>query len=268
VIDSHAHLWRLGENDCAWPKPDLGPIHRDFVLDDLHAVTAAAGVDGVVLVQSQPSLVDTEWLLGLANDPLIAGVVGWVDFSATDAPDKIRELAQKDAMRGLRPMAQDLDSDWYDSRELAPAFSTMSKLDLVLDGLVRPKHLPSLCRLAERHPQLSIVIDHGAKPDFADLAQWREEIGKIAQLPNVSCKLSGLLTELPPGAPPEAINPGFDVLWDSFGPDRLIWGSDWPVLTLARSYEAWLAQARQLVPAEHHLSVFDLNARRVYGLAA
>ena len=268
MIDSHAHLWRLGENVCTWPTPDLKAIHRNFVLDDLRAVAGAAGVEGVILVQSQASLADTEWLLGLAIDPLIAGVVGWVDFSAPDASERIRALAQAKALRGLRPMVQDLESDWYDSPVLEAAVGTMSELGLVLDGLVRPKHLPSLRRLAQRHPQLSIVIDHGAKPDFSDLSGWRNEIGTIARLPNVTCKLSGLLTELPPGAPPQAINPAFEILWDCFGSERLIWGSDWPVLTLFDDYNTWLSQAQKLVPAEHHNAVLDGNARRIYAIKA
>jgi len=268
VIDSHAHLWRLGKNACTWPTPDLTSIYRDFVLDDLHRVAESAGIDGVVLVQSQNSLADTKWLLTLAQDPLIAGIVGWIDFTAPDALESLQVLASNRAIRGLRPMVQDLESDWYDARELDRGFATMVQLGLVLDGLVRPKHLPSLHRLAERHPQLQIVIDHGAKPDFANLRGWQQQIAAIARLPNVACKLSGLLTELPSGAPPEAINPAFEVLWNCFGPERLIWGSDWPVITLARSYEDWLSQAKRLVPAEHHSAVFDANARRVYRIGS
>ena len=264
MIDSHAHLWKLGENGCTWPTPDLEPIHRDFLLDDLHRVAEAAGIDGVILVQSQDSIADTEWLLTLAQDPLIAGIVGWIDFTAPDAPESLRVLASNRAIRGLRPMVQDLEGDWYDAPELDRGFAAMVQLGLVLDGLIRPKHLPSLHRLAERHPQLKIVIDHGAKPDFADLSGWQQQIAAIARLPNVACKLSGLLTELPRRAAPEAISPAFGVLWNCFGPERLIWGSDWPVLTLAGSYGGWLSQAKQLVPAEHHNAVFDANARRVY----
>lgn len=268
MIDSHAHLWRLGQNGFTWPTADLEPIYRDFVLEDLKQVTAAAGVDDVVLVQSQANVADTQWLLSLATDPLIAGVVGWADLTAPDAMERIRSLAQTKALRGLRPMVQDLESGWYDAPELDHAFAMMSELDLVLDGLVRPKHLPSLRRLAERHPQLGIVIDHGAKPDFSDLGSWRDEVGAIAKLPNVTCKLSGLLTELPAGADPGAIRPAFDVLWNCFGAERLIWGSDWPVLRLAGTYGNWLTLAQSLVPVEHHSQVFDRNARRVYRIAA
>lgn len=264
MIDAHAHLWRLGENGCTWPTPDLACIHRDFVIDDLRQVAAPTGVDGVILVQSQDNAADTRWLLSLAEDPLVAGVVGWVDFDSPDAAHSIRSLAEETALCGLRPMVQERENDWYDSRALDLGFDTMSELDLVLDGLIRPRHLPSLRRLAGRHPRLTIVIDHGAKPDFADPGKWGEQMSEIACLPNVTCKLSGLLTELPPTAPQEAIEPAFDMLWNAFGSERLIWGSDWPVVTLAGSYEAWLAQAQRLVPADHHNSVFDRNARRVY----
>lgn len=266
MIDGHAHLWQLGENGCTWPTPDLSSIYRDFGIDDLRRVTGAPGVDGVILVQSQEAFADTQWLLSISKDPLIAGIVGWIDFASPDAADLIRTLADQEALLGLRPMIQDRESDWYDSPALDIVFATMAELVLVLDALVRPTHLPSLRRLAERHPQLAIVIDHGAKPDFTDLIGWRDQMTKIAKLPNVHCKLSGLLTELPPASPREAIEPVFDILWNAFGAERLIWGSDWPVLTLAGTYESWVAQARQLVPAQHHDRVFDLNARRVYGL--
>jgi L-fuconolactonase len=140
----------------------------------------------------------------------------------------------------------------------------MARLQLVLDALVRPKHLPSLSRLALRHPELAIVIDHGAKPNLAVLNDWSEEIESIALFPNVNCKLSGLLTELPRGDV-ASLAWIFERLWNAFGADRLVWGSDWPVLTLAASYGDWIGNCRRLVPTLHHDAVFDLNARRIYG---
>ena len=266
MIDSHVHLWRLGQNGCAWPTPDLKAIYRDFTLDDLRRVVQPVGVNQVVLVQSQEDDSDTAWLLSVARDPLIAGVVGWTDFQKPDAPAQIGRLASNPSLRGLRPMVQDRESGWYDDAVLDPAFAAMTALQLVLDALVRPRHLPSLLRLALRHPDLSIVIDHAAKPVPDDLDRWSEQIDLLARLPNVACKLSGLLTELPPGAPPRAAAPVFDHLWNIFGAERLIWGSDWPVLRLAGDYASWLEQCRQLVPSIHHQAVFDTNARRIYGI--
>lgn len=266
MIDSHVHLWRLGRNGCTWPTPDFVPIYRDFALDDLADVTGKAGVGQAILVQSQESDADTAWLLSLPAHPLIAGVVGWTDFTAADAPSAIGRLASNARLRGLRPMVQDREADWYDGRELDPAFAAMTELQLVLDALVRPKHLPSLLRLAQRHPNLGIVIDHAAKPVIPDLNSWGQQIDMLAGLPNVSCKASGLLTELPPGAPADAVGPIFDRLWNAFGPARLLWGSDWPVLNLAGDYGSWLDQSRHLVPSAHHEAVFDSNARRIYGI--
>jgi L-fuconolactonase len=266
MIDTHVHLWRLGENGCIWPTPDLAPIYRDFTLDDLREVVGESSVDQVIVVQSQEDDTDTAWLLSLARDPLIAGVVGWTDFLSDDASAAIGRLSSNPLLRGLRPMVQDRESGWYDAAELDPPFAAMAAAQLVLDALVRPRHLPSLLRLALRHPDLSIVIDHAAKPVLWDLNSWSEQIELLARLPNVACKLSGVLTELPPEAPVEAVAPIFDHLWNAFGSERLIWGSDWPVLNLATDYEPWLDQSRGLVPSIHHEAVFDSNARRIYGI--
>jgi L-fuconolactonase len=259
-------LWRLGQNGCTWPTADLAPIYRDFTLEDLRDVVAPAGVSGVILVQSQEDAADTPWLLSIGGDPLIAGIVGWTDFSRPDAPARIGALASNPRLRGLRPMVQDREAGWYDSADLDPAFAAMTALQLVLDALIRPQHLPSLLRLALRHPDLNIVIDHAAKPVFTHLANWSEQIDLLARLPNITCKLSGLLTELPPGEPADAIAPIFNRLWNAFGAERLIWGSDWPVLMLAGDYRSWLEQCRRLVPSTHHQAVFDTNARRIYGI--
>lgn len=266
MIDAHVHLWRLGRNGCVWPTSDLGSICRDFTLGDLIAVLGPSRIDGAILIQSQEDAADTSWLMSVAEDHLIAGVVGWADFLQPKAAAAIDELASDSRLRGLRPMVQDRAQDWYDSPELDEVFARMTELKLVLDALVRALHLSSLSRLAVRHPDLTIVIDHGAKPNPHDLGSWSEQIQMIARLPNVSCKLSGLLTELPRGASIDDVAPVFERLWNAFGAERIVWGSDWPVLTLAGTYERWLDQCRSLVPALHHQAVFDSNARRVYRL--
>lgn len=267
MIDTHVHLWRIGENGCTWPTPGLEPIYRDFTLEDARSVTAASGVDRILVVQSQPAEEDTGWLLSIAGDPLIGGVVGWTDFLAADAGARIGKLASNPHLKGLRPMVQDLEDDWYDRPELDPAFAAISALQLVIDALVRPRHLPALLRLAMRHPDLTIVIDHGAKPVPGQLDSWSEQMMLLARLPNVSCKLSGILTEVDPSARPQRVEPIFVHLWNAFGAARLLWGSDWPVLNLAGDYRAWLDQCLSLVHPAHHDAVFDLNARRIYGIA-
>ncbi|UYY59340.1 amidohydrolase family protein [Sphingomonas sp. S2-65] len=254
MIDAHVHVWQLGRHGCIWPTPDLAPIHRDFTLADY------PGDAGLILVQTQEDARDTAWLLALAQDPRILGVVGWADL---ERPESIPAHPK---LKGLRPMVQGRAPDWYDRPELAAGFEAMAARGLVLDALVRPAHLPALARLAARHPDLTIVVDHAAKPDFADLPAWSAAIAGLAPYPNVACKLSGLLTELAPGAGPDALRPAFDTLWRLFGPDRLLWGSDWPVVTLAASHADWLALAQSLVPAEHHAAIFAANAARIYRL--
>jgi L-fuconolactonase len=269
MIDAHVHVWQLGRNGFAWPTPDLAAIYRDFALDDLRGEPGASALEGVVLVQSQESEADTDWLLGLAEaDPFILGVVGWTDLAHPSAAEAIAALAARPKLRALRPMVQDRAADWYDAAGLAPAWLAMTAHDLVLDALVRPRHLASLARLAERHPTLEIVVDHAAKPDFASPEPWREGMRRLAALPNVACKLSGLLTELRSGSDPDAVEDSVRFLCPLFGPARLIWGSDWPVLRLDWDYLDWLELARGFVPRAHRPALFSGNARRIYALPA
>jgi L-fuconolactonase len=272
LIDAHQHFWRVGRNGFSWPTPDLAAIHRDFGPDDLAAVGGPLGLTGSVLVQSQADDRDTDWLLELAADaPLVLAVVGWADLSAPDAPVRIAELARSPKLRGLRPMLQNLDDDaWIASPSLDPALDAMIAHDLSLDALVLTRHLPHLLTLARRRPDLAIVIDHGAKPPIATGEQadaWARGIDALAELPQVFCKLSGLLTEAAPGQPPDALAPYVRRLVSAFGPERLMWGSDWPVLDLAGDYGGWLAQAGALSgltdPADL-ATLFGGTSRRFY----
>jgi L-fuconolactonase len=251
LIDAHQHFWRVGRNGFSWPTPDLAAIHRDFGPADLTAVGAPVGLTGSVLVQSQPDDRDTDWLLELAADePLVLAVVGWADLAAPEAPARIAELARSPKLRGLRPMLQTLDDDaWIAAPDLDPALDAMVAHGLSLDALVLTRHLPHLLALARRRPDLAIVIDHGAKPPIATGEQadaWARGIDALAEHPRVFCKLSGLLTEAAPDQGPDALSPYVQRLVRAFGPDRLMWGSDWPVLNLTGDYGGWLALARAL----------------------
>lgn len=269
IIDAHQHFWMLKDRGGGWPPPDLSAIHRDFLPPDLAPEIAAAGVGGTVLVQSLPSVDDTHFMLGLAEaNATILGVVGWVDLKAADAPSVIADLVSAPKLRGLRPMLQDIeDVTWIDDPALAPAVDAMVAAGLVLDALVLEPHLPSLEAFACRHPALPVVIDHGAKPRIAagHYSDWRTSMQRLAALGHVSCKLSGLLTEAS-AQKPEALRPYAETILELFGPDRVIWGSDWPVLNLAGSYSGWLEQCKAIVPAAHHDAIFGGNARRFYAL--
>lgn len=270
-IDAHLHLWHLADRVGQWPPPDLAAIHRDFSPADLLPLLREAGIDGAVLVQSLPSAADTAFLLRLAAGlPAIRGVVGWTDLKAPDAPEAIARLAGDPKLRGVRPMLHDIaDAAWIDDPALVPAVAALVAHDLAFDALVKPEHLPHLRAFAARHPDLRIVIDHGAKPRIGagHLADWRRRMEPLAALPHVACKLSGLFTEAE-GRGAEAVRPYAETLLTLFGPDRVIWGSDWPVLTLTGDYAGWLGFCRGLIPAAHHAAVFGGNAVRFYRLAA
>lgn len=247
IVDAHQHLWRIGQDGKKygheWPTPDLTAIHRDFEVADLLAVTQAAGIDATVLVQSQPDDRDTDWMLEVAADtPLIKGVIGWADLAAPDAPARIAHLARQPKLKGLRPMLQSLpEDDWIIRDAVKPALKAMCDHGLSFDALVFTRHLPHIISLAHNWPQLAIVIDHAAKPPVAAKPDpaWSEAMFRVAGRENVYCKLSGLLTEMAPGQPYGHMSAHADHLYAAFGPDRLMWGSDWPVVLLRDSYRAW-----------------------------
>ena len=271
MIDAHQHFWRLARGDYGWLTPALAPIHRDFGPDDLAPLLARHGIGRTILVQAAPTLAETAFLLDIARTtPFVAGVVGWVDFEAPDAPDVVARLARDSQLVGLRPMVQDIaDDDWLARPSHAPVFEAMVAHGLVFDALVLPRHLPRLARVLERHPGLAVVIDHGAKPRIREgaIAPWRADMARIATHPQAHCKLSGLVTEAPANAGLGVLAPYVDAMLDTFGPQRVLWGSDWPVVELAGGYDRWraiaLAALAGLVPGAR-ADVLGGAAARVY----
>jgi len=274
IVDAHHHLWRIGRNGHEWPTPDLAAIHRDFEPDDLARTLKGTDVTATVLVQSQPSDLDTDWMLDIAADnDLVRGVVGWADLAAPDAPARIETLAQMPKLKGLRPMLQGLaDDNWILRPEVRPALAAMIGRGLSFDALVFTRHLPAIITLAEALPALSIIIDHGAKPPFAtpaDMPAWRERMTAAAQCPNIACKLSGLFTELAPGQNKADATAVADHLFAAFGAERLMWGSDWPVVDLAGGYSLWLDWTRRWLDNKQSSTrdaILSRNARTFYRL--
>ncbi|MCC8618831.1 amidohydrolase family protein [Xanthomonas vesicatoria] len=274
-IDAHLHFWHLARGDYDWLTPALAPLYRDFAPHDVDDALDAAGVGSVVVVQAAATEAETCYLFELARDePRIAGVVGWVDFAAPDAAARIGALVRAGGglLKGLRPMVQDIaDAQWLAGADLDAAFDAMLAHDLAFDALIRAVHVPALQARLKRHPQLRVVIDHGGKPQIAagEFVAWAAGMAALAQHPNVHCKLSGLLTEAAPGAGMDALEPYVAHLFARFGAQRLLWGSDWPVLTLRADYAQWFDLAQQLVTrhaAEHADAVFGDNARTFYRL--
>jgi L-fuconolactonase len=204
-----------------------------------------------VLIQAAPTSAETDFLLGLAEQtPFVAGVVGWVDLEAPDAAHRIAALAARPKLVGLRPMMQDLADDrWMLGQAIEPAIEAMWAEGLTFDALIRPRHLPILLEFASRFPALDIVIDHAAKPDIAagEFAGWAHAIRELARETRIVCKLSGLVTEAKPGWSAQTLRRYVDVLFDAFGADRLMWGSDWPVLNMNGDYAAWARATGQFL---------------------
>ena len=269
LVDAHQHFWRLADRVGEWPPAELEAIYRDFEPENLKPLLDACGIDGTVLVQTRESEADTAFMLDLAaRHDFILGVVGWTDLKADDAREAVTRLSANPKLKGLRPMLQGLTDDaWITDPALDEPVAAMLSADLAFDALVYPRHLPHLIVFADRHPQLRIVIDHGAKPEIAQgkFVEWRAAMADLAQLPNVSCKLSGLLTEAG-DQKREAVRPYAETILDLFGADGVMWGSDWPVVRLASEYQSWFDQCRALVPAEHHANVFGINALSFYRL--
>lgn len=278
IIDAHFHSWQLSRGDYGWLTPDIGAIYRDVTVADWQKLAKPLGITRGILVQAAPTAAETLHLFAMAEaNPAVLGVVGWVDFTAADAVSHIQNLAKRFKLKGLRPMLHDLpDADWILLPAVQPALAAMEKLGLVFDALTRPVHLPYILQIAKLYPQLSIVIDHCAKPDIArgiDSAwqPWADGMAALAALPNVSCKLSGLLTEAGKSPQPTICKPWVEFILQVFGSERIIWGSDWPVLELVgdkeNCYQTWFEYCQSIT---HHLSVieqnniFGNNAKRIY----
>ena len=276
MIDAHQHCWRIARGDYGWLDESVGAIRRDFAPADWALVAGPLGVTRSVLVQAAPTLDETTFLLQLAAaSPSVGAVVGWIDLASDDAPAHLGLLASEPVFRGIRPMLQDIgDTEWMLRPEVVDALRVAARLDITLDALVQPRHLPALAELAREVPDLSIVIDHCAKPhieggrDPGD--EWREGMARLAASPRMHCKLSGLANEHGPGWSAAGLRPVARHVLDVFGWERVMWGSDWPVLELVGDYAAWLACARELLA---HLdedardAVLRRTAQRFYRIA-
>ena len=274
-VDAHQHFWRLDRGGYGWLTAEDHPkIHRDFLPDDLSLNLRRCRIDRTVLVQAAPTEAETLFLLELAEaTPFVAGVVGWTDFEALDAPDRIARLAWNKQLLGLRPMLQDLpDDEWILRPSVKPAIEAMQAAGLRFDALVKPRHLPVLARFLDRYSELPVVIDHAAKPDIAGgvMEPWATQMRSIARDTAALVKVSGLATEAGPDWNTETLRPYVEVLLEAFGPARLMWGSDWPVLNEAGDYVRWVATANELmavVPAAERGPIFGQNAAAFYGFA-
>ncbi|MEU9913872.1 amidohydrolase family protein [Streptomyces sp. NPDC051001] len=272
TVDAHHHLWDLSVRDQDWIAED-SPIRRDFTVADLAPEAAAAGVDRTVLVQTVTVAEETPEFLALAAaHDLIAGVVGWTDLTRPDIADelaRLRELPGGRYLKGIRHQVQgEPDPEWLLRADVRRGLAAVAAAGLVYDLLVLPHQLPACVEAAAALPQLTFVLDHLGKPPIASgtLEPWAGDLRALAAQPNTVCKLSGMVTEADLAAwTVEDLRPYADVVLDAFGPDRLMFGSDWPVCGLAATYAHVLDAARELVGSPDR-RIFETTATRVYDL--
>jgi len=271
-LDAHQHFWRYSAAQYPWMKPEW-PIRRDFLPADLAPLLAKAGLDGSIAVQARQDLKENDFLLGLADhSPLVKGVVGWVDLRSDQVDDQLRAFAAHPKAVGVRHVVQDEpDDDFMLRPEFVRGIGRLKQFDLTYDILIYPKQLPAAIRLVERLPEQPFVLDHLAKPVIRDgvISPWREQIRELARFPNVYCKVSGMVTEAKwIGWRMDDFRPYLDVVVETFGIDRLMYGSDWPVALLAGTYAQVHGLAQSYIPPQHHAAFFGGTAATFYGITA
>jgi L-fuconolactonase len=273
-IDAHHHLWRYTPEEYGWINEQMGVLRRDFLPDDLKPLLGRAGIGGTVLVQARQTLEETEWLLQQAEKTSwIRGVVGWAPIAAAEFPEILKSFRQNKKLKGIRHLIQDERDDEF---ILEPAFNrgmrAMRDSGLVYDIMVLVRHLASTLQFVDMHPDQPFVLDHCAKPVIRkdEREPWGRYMRELARRPNLVCKISGLATEADwQQWTPAALEPYWQVVLQAFGPDRLLFASDWPVALLATSYQRWVdtvtAWTAPLSASERD-AIWGGNAVRVYSL--
>jgi L-fuconolactonase len=273
-IDAHQHFWRYDPVELTWIDDSMAALRRDFLPEQLAPELAASGVERCVAVQARSTPAETDFLLALAErHPIVSAVVGWVDLLAPDLEARLDALARRPKLAGFRHIAQAEPDDFLARPEVVGGVAALAGRGFAFDLLVIPRQLPAAIALARALPEQRFVLDHLAKPPIRERARepWAGRLRELAALPNVSCKLSGMVTEANWQAwRPEDLAPYFEVALEAFGPARLMFGSDWPVCLVASGYARWSecvnAWIAPLSTAER-AAVLGGNAARFYRLA-
>jgi L-fuconolactonase len=251
MIDSHQHFWNYDAAQYEWIDRSMSALRHDFLPEDAHVVMKPLGVTGTIAVQARQSEAETEWLIELANDdPFIRGVVGWIDLRAADVERQLERVGQESCVVGVRHVVQAEPAGFLDDPAFRLGVAALERYDLVYDILIYERQMAEAARFAAAFPAQRMVLDHLGKPDIrhGEFAQWRTGLAALAALPHVWCKLSGLVTEADWHAwTPAQLRPYLDAALELFGPARVMFGSDWPVCTVAASYEQVLALVRESI---------------------
>ena len=274
MIDAHQHFWKFNAERDAWITDDMQAIRRDFLPGDLEGVLAANGVHGCIAVQADQSEAETEFLLDLAGrHSFIKGVVGWVDLRSLRLEATLEALAENAHLVSVRHVAQAEADDFLTRDDVILGIGSVGRAGLTYDILIYARQLPAALTLTSRLPNQTFVLDHLAKPLIKDgvLEPWATHLRELARRPNVFCKISGLVTEADWTAwRPEHLRPYLDVAFEAFGPDRVMFGSDWPVCLLASPYDRVLgvvADYAAALTASERNALFGGTATRAYRLA-
>lgn len=250
-VDAHQHFWRYTPEEYSWIDEPMRSLRRDFLPADLNPLLAAHSLDGSIAVQARQTVAETEWLLKLAGEnPAIKGVVGWVPLAGATAAHELDRFTANPRLKGVRHVVQGEPAGFLDHPAFNEGVRAVTARGLVYDLLIFGRQLGEAIRFVDRHPQQAFVLDHIAKPVVQDSppAAWRKELAELALRPNVACKFSGVVTEVPDWSwTPELLRPYFEVVLAAFGPARLMFGSDWPVCLIASAYSRWLEFAESCV---------------------
>ncbi|MFD2334176.1 amidohydrolase family protein [Cohnella sp. GCM10020058] len=274
-IDAHQHYWSIERTDYGWLAPDKGILYRDYGPEALKPLLTQHGFDATIAIQAAPSTEETRYLLCLSDaEPTLAGVVGWLDLTDPQMEREFVKLRAHPLFVGIRPMIQDLPDGWILQDAVAANIRLLSDAEFPIDLQARPRHLPDLIRLAERIPKLRAVIDHLAKPEIDDRgawSPWSERIAELAGHDGIYAKISGFSAE--PGRQwrLEEARPYVRHVLETFGPNRVMYGSDWPVCLESSSYQDILGAAFDFVPEdwtqEDRDALFGTNAETFYKIA-
>ena len=274
VLDAHHHLWRPARGDYSWMDPGL-KIARDYMPDDLAPLLRQAGVTKTILVQAADTEAETDFMLDLAaRTEWIVGVCGWLDMDSDDFPDRLAHYMAQPYWKSFRPMLQDLDEpDWILKPRVLANLAHVAAVGARFEVLTRPPQLPHAVEAIKRTPGLKAVVNHISKPDIASgvMEPWASQIAELGAFPDIHCKISGLVTEAAADWTPADLAPYVSHILDVFGPDRIIFGSDWPVALLAAESYGDVMNTLRTITGPHlgpdsHRKLFHDNGARFYGV--
>ena len=273
IIDSHQHFWKYDPVRDAWIDASMKVIKRDFLPNDLKPILNENGVDGCMAVQADQSEEETEFLLACAaENPFIKGVVGWVDLIAENLEDRLKHYAANPLFKGVRHIVQAEKDDYLLRADVQSGIGKLAKHNLTYDILVFPQQLPAALALVKKFPKQQFILDHIAKPNISESIsyQWKVNITALSKFENVSCKLSGMVTEAKNFIfKNQDFTPFLDHVFTSFGPNRLLFGSDWPLCLLAADYKKVLSIIKNYLDkysTETKAQVLGSNAIKIYNL--